>query len=599
MPALLVCLTAAIQSFAPVLAGSPLENIPAEVAGVVVLPRPAVTAERLSEFARRVEPEFRGIDWTLLSDAMDLWPDCWDTTQPIAFVMTDPSFEFLVDPEFSSTRTVLVFTPRDPVQFKKLLRHRPESVQRIERAGRRYYVMMRDGYAFYGGNRKALRIMRRVRADSSLYAALDAEEKAALKDSDVFVHLPLAAWRDRLNFLALLATNMARMGAVEQDPKVAAVTKAMFDYISVGVRNIITDMQSLTLAIGYDGTAFKLVHHHGFREGGAVAAYLRKVKRTGMEPYDLMPDRPFFMLGAFDWRTSPQDSISVKLVDHVFAQDLGEEGLTPEVRRDMGDAARACYNQIEGTFFMVAPATSGQLSPIDLFGGYAVRNSDDAMKQLRLLQARAGHLTGGLVSGVYPGEFKRRIVGGVEFDEMRLALDQMPASVRDQVLAMYGEGVLLQEMALGDDRILQTMTSRGASVLDMVSARKSGKSLEANAAVARVRGRLPDKPYGVVIFDLGRSFAVLPHFVLESAKGRAAFPLERRASFIKNDYDGASGVGPLLGWSCTLGPRSLSGCFVISADDAIAAAEQAKNTLQHLSGALGKTDINSVPLATP
>ncbi len=595
---ILVCLTATLQSFSSILADSPLRHVPAEVAGVVVLPRPAVTAERVTEFVRRVEPDYRGLDWGLICDAMDLWPDCWDASQPIVFVMTEPSFDFLTDPEYTNTSAVLVFAPKNPQKFKEIVGNRPDSVRRIERAGRRYYVMMSDGYVLYSGQRRALRSMRRVRAEASLFASLDEREKAALKESDLYVHLPLVAWRDRLSFLALLATNMARMGAVEQDPQIAAASRAMFDYISAGARNIVSEMQSVTIAIDYDGASFRLMHHHRFRENGAVSTYLRNVKRTGMNVLDLLPDRPFFMLGTFDWRTPPRQSISVQMMNHVFSQDLGDAKLTPELRQELAAAASACYDQINGSFFMVAPRSNEQLSPIDMHGGYAVRDAKIAMKQMRILQDKSSHLTGGFISGVYPGEYQQRNVQGVAFEEMKMETDDMPGSVRDQLVAIYGEDVRVQEMRFGDDRLLHTITSGDSSVLDMVSARKSGSNMQNNEAITRLRKRLPGEPNCVIVFDLGRSFAVLPYFAYDSVTGRSILPPDAEPPSMKEIYGDVSDTGPLLGWSCHAAPTSLSGCFVISADDAITAAERAKATFRHISRVFAGTNVRTVPLAT-
>lgn len=580
----------------PAWAGDPLEMIPGDVAGVIAFRNIEAGSKKLEGFIKSLDPAFSGLDLGMIEESLDLEPGTWDPTKPIVFVLTQPSFDFLDNPEISETHAVLAFTPKHPERYRDEIetgvaeQNAPAaakevgSLRRVEQAGRSYYLAMRDDVVFLGGKRKAMRAMRGLAAGESLMAALSDDQKAMWADSDVFVHLPLSRWRDRISLMAMLVSNFAKLGmTTEHDADLAKIDTAVLDWSGAGVRSIIDQMQSVTFSASFDGNTFRLAHYHSFRGDGSVAGYLRQVQRGGGDLLAFLPDRPFYFLGAFDWRCPAEASVSVRLTRRIYDTPDMNEKIAPELRARLIKETTACFDQTNGSCFMVT-ASPGELVPIEIVGGYHMNDARQGLEQVRFIQENsfAALSSFGVGRG---GKSERRTYDGHEYYDTSVDFEALSPGMRQQTAALYGEKVRFQEAAVGDHAVVYTVSSSPSLMPDVLQARELGKTARKNQLVQDIVGRLPADPNALAIVDLGRILAAVPS--LASAQwltiNLAAEPSTTDAEPLPAASQGAkTSAGPMLGWAGTVRPAAFSGCLAISAKDAVRTSELAKQVGRQL-----------------
>jgi hypothetical protein len=578
------------------LGGDPLTLIPSDVAGVIAFRDLDGSAKKLSRFLKGFNPNSSGIDLRMMEDWLDCEPGTWDSSQPVVFVLSQPSLDILTEAEFSETTAVLAFTPKDPEQYAAPKGSREGAVRRIEQAGRDYYVTMRDGVVFCSGKRRVMRMIRAVSPSESLAATLDDQQKALYAKSDLFVHLPMVGWRERINVLTLLAGNMMRLGvAAENDAALMESGKVVLDWFTGAVRSVVDQMQSFTLSVDFDGETFRLTHYHAFRAGGSVSEYLRQVKRSGVDLWATLPDRPFYLLTGSDWRCPAAVSVAMRFQEYSLNADAMGDRISPELRKMILDQSSACHDQTMGSYLMLT-SPPDRAFPVQILGGYYMEDASEGSKQLRFVQENSTEAFAGFIGGAYAGKFERRARNDQEYYEMHFDSAKMSPGLRQQMSALYGENLHIQDAVLGRNYVVYAMSGDDEFLPNILRAQAQGQNIGKNARIREIAACLPTEPHGLVVLDLGRLLSAAPRMARLSIDpvepgGRAASP-DHAATPGENDETLSS--GPLLGWACVVRPTSFSGHLAISAKDAIETARLARKMAREF-----PTNVQRVRIVVP
>lgn len=569
---------------AAVAAQDPLTMIPADAAGVIVLRDLGGAAERLGKFLAQLDPNRRPPDVGLLEETLDCPRGTWDTRKPVAIVLTQPTTEFFTNPEFSETSALFAFTPRDPRAFAESLGLRGGAVHRVELLGRRYYAFMRNDVVFCGGKRRAVRLVRRVTPQASMAAALSADQKALYERSDLFLHLPMREWRDRVGVLALVATNMTKLGLANQkDPKLMQAGMLTLDWLNRGFQAVARQMQSLTVAGSFDGRQFELVHLHTFEPGGSIAEYLQAVKRSDGDDWASLPDQPFCVVGVFNWHCPPQYSISARLTCELLGADFLNNETPADVQAELLDTTNAWYGQTWGSCFMVT-SRQDRSSALEVLGCYRMEDAEKGIEQAEVIQQAAGELTSQFLGGAYGGKPVRRQKGGVTYYETRFDADSLPPMIRHQLLTLYGAGAGFQQAVAGREHLAYIVSARPDAIVELLNNRSTGPRLADAPRVRRVLESLPKDANGVIVCDAARCFAQVPRLIQASAGERPVRSLWAGKTVTPRPQD-VSTTEPsrpsMIAWACVVRGDSLSGHLVVPAEDAAETVRQV--------GRLGRT----------
>ncbi len=558
--------------------------IPADASGVVVFRDLGGAAERLGVFLAQLDPNRRPPDVGRLEETLDCPRGTWNVQKPVAIVLTQPTTDFLTNPEFSDTSALLAFTPRDPQAFAESWNLSGGAVRRIELMGRRYYAFIRNDVVFCGGKRRAVRLVRRVTPQASMAAALSADQKALYERSDIFLHLPMREWRDRVGVLALVATNMTKLGLANQkDPKLMQAGMLMLDWLNRGLQAVARQMQSLTVAGSFDGRRFELVHLHTFEPGGTVAEYLQAVKRSDGDDWVSLPDQPFCVVGVFNWHCPPQYSISARLTCELLGADFLNNETPADVQAELLDTTNAWYGQTWGSCFMVT-FPPGRSSLLEVLGCYRLEDAEKGMTQSRVIQETAGELTSQFLGGAYGGKPVRRQKGGVTYYETRFDADSLHPTIRHQLTTLYGEGAAFQQAVASREHLAYVVSARPDAIIELLNNRSTGNRLADAPDVRRVTAFLPRDANGVIICDVAHCFAQAPRLIQASAGERPArSPWAGKA--VRTRLQEAQRREPdrsaMMAWACVVQGSSFSGHLVVPVEDAAEAVRQA--------GQLGRT----------
>lgn len=575
-PTLVVGLTAVLAGSVarPIMAGDPLATIPSDVCGVIAIRNPDQARGKLDELIKEQDPSYGGTDLGILAETLDLGSEAVDWSEPLVFVLTQPNFDFLVETEFNETSAVLAFSPKDPDWYDSLGgAQQVGGIKRVTLGGRKYYAMQREDVVLLGGRRKAMRMLRaEVSTTESLAHALDDEQRAIYARSDLFVHLPMRGWRDRIAFFSLLAANMLRLGmAVEQDAQMLEMGRSVMDWGMRGFERIIEQMESLSLGVSLDGDGFRLTHYHRFAPGGSVADYLRQVTRSEGDLWAALPDRSFYVVGVFDWQTPPELSVAVRFNQYLYDSQLLDARTTPELRKELRDKTIASYGQMMGGCLMVTSPV-GQSLPVQVLGGYRMRDAQKGLEQICFIQENAGKTFSGFMGGGYVGPFERRVFNGQEYFEMRLDAGKTDQTLRRQTESLYGPDLRFQNAAIGPHHVMYSMSAAPGLVPEAIRVMAEGNHLGKDPLVRQIRSRLPEKPHGLVLFDLGRLLSAAPDMIrinMTAAGVEASSSPDSSGAETKPASEAAGApTGPMLGWACVVHPTALRGDLAISVKDA-------------------------------
>ncbi len=573
----------------PIMAGDPLTVIPSDVYGVLAVRHPDQVRAKLDELIKSQDRDYRGSDWSAVAEALDLSPEIVNWSQPVVFVLTQPNFGFVGETEFSDSSAVLAFSPADAGWYDSLNgEQQAGGIKRITLSDRRYYAIRREDVVLLGGRRKAMRMLRAsVPATDSLFHALDDEQKALYARSDLFVHLPMRGWRERIAFLSLLAANMVKLGmVVEQDAQVLEMGRSVLDWGMAGFGQIIEQMDSLSLGVSLSEGAFRLRHYHRFTPKGSVANYLRQVAQSKDDLWAALPDRPFYALGVFNWQTPPEASVAAGFTQHLYDSEILIANSPPALRKELRDKTIAFYGQTTGSYFLVT-SPENNLLPAQLFGGYCVRDAQQGLEQLRFIQQNTGESFSGFLAGGHTGKLERRMLDGQEYFELAMNAREADPALRRQMESLYGAELILQDAVIGPHHVVYSLSAPPGLVPEAIRAKAKGNRLESNRSVLEIRSLLPDKPHGLVVVDLGRFLSVLPMLTkLTLTMGGAVAPRPPDAPGPQTrpavESAGARS-GPMLGWACVVHPTALSGHLAIRVKDAVEAARLLQEMTREMS----------------
>lgn len=560
-----------------------LALIPADTPLVLGFPHLGESSKKLEAFLQKYDPAFRGLDLDEVQRGFNLADGTLDTSAPVYLVLTRPWLE--------ESAFALIFTPRNPSEFRRRLSGRDDALQRCPGPEGAFWLAMRGNSALVSLSPRALRTIMRSPADRSLAALADAPQKAIFARSDVFVHLPLAKWRDRIQPFFFLAANMVKLSAMAERAPLPEEALAMFDWFTDGLQTLVDQMESVTLALDFDGRVFGLTHHHAFTRDGSVSTYLGQVRRNGLGVWDYLPDRPFLITGAFDWQCPAESSITKNFSEFVFfnaSRSSGQE-IAPGTREQLRQALIDSQNRMRGSFFFVT-SPDGQLHPVQLYGGYTMDDARLGLESIIFLQENATESMASFMGEPFFGKFERRArEGGETLFEMKLELDRMNPLMRSQISDFYGDDARIQETLLDDQHIGYAVASPPAGVMDLVEARKGGGNLQRNEQFRAALSRLPEETHAVVIVDTGRVLSALPIWLAQHADRT---PGDGHPSVLAEAWRNKGSVrsGLLLGWACTVQKSSLTGRACIGAEDAVELFEHAKKMAVGLADKLDSPD---------
>lgn len=553
----------------------PLANVPSDVAGVIGFNDLKETLKNVTGFFARIstendlsESELQA-DTVVLEQFLGLKGGTCDFSKPFLVVLTKPQID---------RRSVVIgFTPANAKRFASRLTGRADTIQRLSEGDSENYVCLRDGVAFMSARKKAIRTIIECTPDRSLSATLEDRQKQLHRDNDVYFHLRVDRWRAVYitPFIPLLS-QFARPGMTVLPEENAKAVQVIVDWFLEVLGSVLDQMDSVTLALSFDGQGFRFVHDHAFRPGGAVADYLSGARKSGVDLWAGLPDRPFFMTVASDW-VSPADGAAMAgLAKRILGEPSVAGKISEEERRRLVEGSAAFYRDIRGRNIMFT-TREGQLQPIEMIGTYAVDDPAKVAAQMRsIVESSCQALATFMPSGGYRIESRSSRVEGVSFDEYRFLTDEMDPATRSMVVAMYGENCCVRQAIAGNDRILYALSSEGAdSFVKLVKAPPGSRCVGQNKMVEEMLRHLAPHPHIVIVFDIGRAVALGPRMM---KAGMAAMQQS-----IPDIPDMAPpSQGPLLGWSGVVGDRSFTGQAYISADGVVRAFDLIKKFGEHM-----------------
>jgi len=565
-----VCLLAHFPS--PLAASDPLAIIPADMPAVLVFRDLQTCAGKFETFARKIDEDFGGLDLDEIQRGFNLPDGVVDTSAPIFLILTRTKVD--------EGAFVLAFKPRDLASFSAEDAHQAYLIRDCTGPEGSYRLMVREEWVLVSQSRLALRALRHVPAERSLARVLDDRQKAIMAESNLFLYVPLSRWRERIQPFVFLGTHLIKLGALaESEPgAISDMTLAVLDWFADGARTIVGQMDSLSVGASFDGETFRLTHHHAFAPGQSVADYLKQVRRRGYDWPGGLPDRPFFVIGGFDWRCPPELSLSGKFNEYVFTKNPAiARKLSPETRQRLLDSSRICYGRMWGSFFMVT-SPAGELRPMQVFGGYAVDDAADTIKHLVYLQEHAGEVMGVFTGEQVFGKFEARPERGRPFYEMRFDLQNLSPDVRRQFAGFYGDEVRIQQTVLDADHIVYATAAPPAGVDELLTIGQSGDNIGQNPDVRRILSRLPKDANGIVVVDMGRCLAAMPAWV-NANRPRSADGPSAEAT-ISAAWLCPETPGPMIGWACTVQQNWIAGCLAVDADDAVRLLKMARKMVE-------------------
>ncbi len=546
-------------------AENPLTLIPADVAMVVSFRNLNDGAAKLDDFIRSFDKHHEGVDLDEVQRGFNLPDGVVDTSAPTFLILTRPP---LIESSF-----VLAFTPRDVGAFSRRVDGQDDKVIRCEEAEGRYYLMMRGDIAFVALKSTTIRLMRHVRPGKSLAATLDDEQKKLFASNDVVIHIPLEEWRDRIQPILFLTTNMIRLSltAANSDPKMIDGAIAVIDWFTKGFKSMVEQMQAVTLALHFDGETFHLTHHHVFDRGRSVSDYLAKVRRSNLELWPKLPDRPFLMLGMTDWRCPVDMSINVRLNRYILGNKAVAGRLSAKQRRSFLDAVVASYGRMRGTDFMLT-CPKGKVLPFQAYGTYVMDDAEGGIRDLVTLDEYAGEVLSGVMGGIHRGKSRERQRSGRRFFETELDLDQLSPRIHKQTAVLYGKNVRLQQAVADERHVVFCLAEPPVGVHELFEDRPGRRLIGDNPLVKRIVSRLPRDANAIFILDLGRCLGM----VVGLRDGVTGLGLQTSAFDDLTQMTYTEPPGPYLGWAGVVGPTSFTGQWAMDAGDLVRTVGQIK-----------------------
>ena len=551
-----------------------LTCVPENAAGCILFPSAAYADQRLTEFVRVARPTFEGFDLAELEMTAGFLPGTIDLTKPVIFIAERPVelsrlFSGLGATTDDPDWPAIGFTPRDPARFQSMIEaagplRAQDGLRAVAGAYGTFRLLMRGERAFVSPRRGPLEAIRRASAESSAWSQLSESARADAMSSDVFVHLSMDRWRDRLRPTVLAMTQLVKFGAMMQqkDPARFEETRRLADWFFDGVISGFDQMRTVSVGFKYDGKRFELSHFHGFAAGGWMANYLRDVRRgPGFEPWQAFPDQPFLLAGAIDWRVPAENCLAVELnrrcmEDPKLCRTLSRDDRTKldAMLREMADATHSEE--------FIATGDDGKLHPIRVYGTFSAKHAQQSLD----LQRRVREKMGDAMAGLFPGmsdigtRGALRHIEGRRVYEARLTDDQMNKAMRDNIASMYGADAVYQEAVANERTIVYSLDDPQGGVRRLIPVvLQDQPALASNRAVVNAMALMPEDANVYVLIDVGRVAMSTPVLIAQGAGANAAAGDE--GVEIPNQ------VGPLLTWSAQVESGGVVGRFAMDKRD--------------------------------
>ncbi len=550
---------------AVVQAGSPLRSVPADVAGILATRNLDELNSKLHRLVDRLGMNWWSKECPLFEVHLGFEADAWDTSKPVLMVLpqSDLSKMWQADDGTEGIGFVLGLTPRDLGVFTKKYRVRARYARAVETGEGAFYLTLHDNMVFVSSSRKAIRMVARVEESKSLDASLDARQRALYRESDLFVHIPLHHWHDKIGPYVSLVANILKLEMSAKQERQTGSSSEVVDWVIEEVRRAIGDMRTLTVALSLDGGMIQLDHDHTFCHGSAVAEHLSHVQRIGVDPWVALPDRPFVVAAGVDWRVPADTSFSVRVYKRLLGLAEVKADLPKAKRERMLKASASFAAQSYGSYFMLS-VPEDRVFPSQVLGGYILKDAGKGLRQMRYLQENACEAMGAFMpGGRSKAQFEKRKRSGFEYLQVAWDLDATNRDSDAELVAVYGSKVRLQQAVVAEHHLAYCLAEPPVGVWDMKKAVDQGPSITHNEQVRRMLKRLPQDANAKVVVDVGRSIRWL--FVLVNRVSGQRRGVSPPPDSVGVKYE--SPPGPMIGWSGTARADAFGGRLLIEVDE--------------------------------
>lgn len=562
----LLCVILAAACAGRLLAADPMSYIPADACAVVVFPNIEKTLEHFTDFAKRVNPDSDGMDMEDFEDALGLECGILDPEKPVAVIFPRPMFDM--------QSAIVAFVPRDEDTIEALAGGRQGVAVQFDGLEGEGFAVSRDGCCFAAHTRKALRAIKAVERKSCFVESLDDRQRQMLKDGEIFVHIPLARWREEKitpTFSLLSGLLKLSIGSTEM-PTDAETTSAIMDYFIEAARGLLDEMQSISMAVHLDDGVARLVHHQRFDPAGKASAYFRQAVYTNGDHFAVIPDQPFLFAMACCQKNQAGESLSTRIFRGLCNLPAIAAKIDEPIRKKLLETLKAADSETRGSFTVLG-LNPEKGCPMTMLGGYAMANPAKGIEHFKYIHENAGPALAAVMPGAgAPGTFKSVSRSGVDCLEIMLKDEPLRPEFREQLEFVYGKNAAFQLAAFDKTYVTYCMAEAPAGVGDFQKARQTGRTLDKNTHVRRIRSMLPAKAQTVVIANLGAllsfsmSVAPLQPPGLQQAR-TATGPLDPNTM---RD-------GPMVGWALDYFPNACTGTLAVEADDVAKLIKLAKS----------------------
>lgn len=548
------------------LAADPIKFIPPDACAVVIFPNIEKTLEHFTDFAKRVNPDSDGMDMEDFEDALGLECGILDPEKPVAVIFPRPMFDI--------QSAIIAFVPRDKDNVDELPDGRDGVAVPFDGLEGEGFALSRDGCCFAAHTRKALRAIKAVEKKSGFMESLDDRQRQMLKEGEILVHIPLARWREEKitpTFSLLSGLLRLSIGSTEM-PTDAETTSALMDYFIEAARGLLDEMQSISVAVYLNDGAARFVHHQRFDPAGKASAYFRQAVYSSGDHFAVIPDQPFLFAMACCQKNQAGESLSTRIFRGLCNVPVIAAKIDEPIRKKLLETLKAADSDTRGSFTVLG-LNAEKGCPMTMFGGYAMANPEKGIEHFKYIHENAGPALAAIMPGAgTPGNFKAVNRGGVNCLEIMLKDEPLRAEFREQLEFVYGKNAAFQMAAFDKTYVMYSMAEAPAGVGDFQKARQTGRTLDKNTQVRRIRSMLPAKAHTVVIANLGAllslsmSVAPTPAHALQQAHASTG-PLD-----LNTMRD-----GPMIGWALDYVPNACTGTFAVEADDVAKLIKLAKS----------------------
>jgi hypothetical protein len=546
-------------------AADPLASVPAGVAGVIGFRNIDDSVAKANALARRIDESYGNWEASAFVKRLGLQPGVCDPTQPVYLILGRPTFD--------ESTLIIAFAPAKDVSLEL----KDGEVTSLE-CDSESSVLLKDGFAFMSRRKRGLYAIRRTARAASLAAALDGRQTELRSQSDAFLHFRVPLWQPRIKPFIQLGAAMARVGVQSQATKGrdTKAEEAMVNWVIEGATKVLDQMEGLTVSAAFEADGLRLRHYHRFAPGGSVAKYLSSVSRKGVDPWAHLPAGPFLVAVSADWHVPCGQSLIAGMMGQMFQLPLETETVDPETCARLTKESVACYGQMHGMNMLVT-SPPDSLSPMQIMGTYVFEDAARGLAQIQTIQEHAMEAISAFAPSGITGKSTPREIDGVRLTEMRLDSEKMDQETRKGIEAIYGAGCYVRQSIASRSRVAYAISREPDDLVRMVRRTGPEGTLASDASVRAITGSMPSDANVLMLFDVGRALAMVPHMIEVSM----AMSEESTTTKSKDDRPPPS-PGPLVGWAARVWPTAVGGEMFARTDDAVRIVELARDTSRQM-----------------